>query len=35
VIGLDDVGVDEVGDQFGFADEIFDELLLVSVNSGG
>ena len=31
VIGLDDVGVDQVGDQFRFADEILDEGLLVGV----
>jgi len=31
MVGLDDVGVDEVGDEFGFADEVFDELLLVGV----
>ena len=31
VIGLDDVGVDEVGNELGFADEIFNELLLVGV----
>ena len=31
VIGLDDVGVDQIGDELGFADEVFDELLLVGV----
>ncbi len=31
MIGLDDVGVDEVRDELGFADEIIDELLLVGV----
>lgn len=31
VVGLDDVGVDEVGDELGLADEIFDERLLVGV----
>jgi hypothetical protein len=31
MVGLDDIGVDEVGDQFGFADEILDELFLVGV----
>lgn len=31
VIGLDDVGVDEIGHQFGFADEIGDELGLAGV----
>src|SRR5688572_17887883 len=29
VIGLNDVGMDEVGDEFCFADEIFDEDLLI------
>ena len=29
VVGLDDVGVDEVGDELRFADEILDEDLLV------
>ena len=31
MIRLDDVGVDQVRDQFGFADEVVDELLLVGV----
>jgi hypothetical protein len=31
MIGLDDVGMDQVGHQLGFADEILDELLLVGV----
>ena len=31
MIGLDNVGVDQVGDQLGFADEVLDELLLVGV----
>ena len=31
MIGLDDVGVDQVRDQLGFADEIIDELFLVGV----
>ena len=31
VISLNDVGVDEVGDELGFADKIFDELFLVGV----
>ena len=31
MIGLDDVGVDQVGHQLGLADEILDELLLVGV----
>ena len=31
VIGLNDVGMDQVGDQFRFADEIFDEGFLVGV----
>jgi hypothetical protein len=31
VIGLNDVGVDEVGDQFGLADEVLDEHLLAGV----
>ena len=31
MIGLDDVGVDQVGDELGFADEILDEQFLVGV----
>jgi len=31
MIGLYDVRVDEVGDQFGFPDEVIDELFLVGV----
>ena len=31
VIGLGDVGVDQIGDQFGFADEVVDKLLLIGV----
>jgi hypothetical protein len=31
MIRLDDIGVDEVGDELGFADEVFDELCLVGV----
>ncbi len=31
MIGLDDVGVNQVGHQFGFADKVFDERLLVGV----
>ena len=31
MVGLDDVGVDQVGHQLGFADEVLDELLLVGV----
>ncbi len=31
VIGLDDVGMDQIGHQLGFADEVLDELLLVGV----
>ena len=31
VVGLDDVGVDQVRHQLGFADEILDELFLVGV----
>src|SRR4051812_1554238 len=31
MIGLNDVGVDQVGDELGFTDKIVDELLLVRV----
>ncbi len=31
MVGLDDVGVDEVGDELGLADEIINELLLARV----
>lgn len=31
MIGLDDVGMDQVRDQLGFANEIIDELFLVGV----
>jgi hypothetical protein len=31
MIGLDDVGVDQVGDELSFTDEVFDKLLLVCV----
>ncbi len=31
MVGLDDVGMDQVRDEFGFADEIVDELFLVGV----
>ena len=31
MVGLDDVGVDEVGHQLGLADEVLDELLLAGV----
>src|SRR5262249_4312111 len=31
MIGLDDVGMDQIGDEFGFSDEIFDESLLVGI----
>ena len=35
MIGLDDVGVDQVGDELGLADEVLDEHLLARRNSGG
>ena len=35
MIGLDDVGVDQVGDELGLADEIFDEHLLARVILAG
>jgi len=31
VISLDDVGVDQIGDEFGLTDEVVDELLLIGV----
>ncbi len=31
VVGLDDIGMNQVGDEFGFANEIIDELFLVGV----
>src|SRR5581483_10160251 len=31
VVGLDDVGMDQIRDQFGFADEVLDEGLLTGI----
>ena len=31
MVGLDDIGVNQVSDQFGFPDKVIDELLLVGV----
>ena len=35
MIGLDDVGVDQVGDELGLADEVLDEHLLAGVIRAG